>query len=481
MSPKAPASPKTRKNKRAAAPAAPSKTTNGNQPAGAVLSRVSVSPAPPGTGVPAKSVSGGKLKSDDLHISSFQNMMTQFDEAARRLNIDPQALELIKLPRRSVIVQLPVQMDDGTFKMFTGYRVQHSIMRGPGKGGIRFHPDVTLDEVQALAAWMTWKCAVVGIPFGGAKGGVICNPEKMSKAELERLTRRYTADLMDEIGPEKDVPAPDVNTDSQTMAWIMDTFSMHARHTVTSVVTGKPIELGGSRGRREATGRGVLFCIREAAKHLKLNLNGATVAVQGFGNVGSVSADLLAKDGAKIIAATDVHGGVYNPAGLDLPKLLEHIRKSSNKSVAGFPGSKPINNEELLTLPCDILIPAALENQITAENARLLRCKILAEGANGPTTPEADKILDKNGVFIIPDILCNAGGVTVSYFEWVQDRMGFFWEEDEVNNRLERIMRRSFADVLKLAVEHKVNMRIAAFMLAIKRVWDAMVLRGVYA
>jgi len=407
--------------------------------------------------------------------------MKQFDEAARRLNINPENLEIIKQPRRSVIVQLPVQMDNGSFKMFTGYRVQHSIMRGPGKGGIRFHPQVTLDEVQALAAWMTWKCAVVGIPFGGAKGGVVCDPEKMSRGELERMTRRYTADLMDELGPEKDVPAPDVNTDSQTMAWIMDTFSMHARHTVTSVVTGKPIELGGSLGRREATGRGVLFCVRDAAKHLKLDLKGARIAIQGFGNVGSVSADLLAKDGAKIVAVTDAHGGIQNPAGFDIPKLLDFVHKSANKSVAGFPGAKPISNEDLLTMECDVLIPAALENQITGENAADVRCRILAEGANGPTTPEADYILHKKGVFIIPDILCNAGGVTVSYFEWVQDRMGYFWEEDDVNRRLERIMRRSFQDVLALSVEHQVNMRIAAFMLAIKRVWDAMVLRGVYA
>ncbi len=422
-----------------------------------------------------------RLASDDLHISSFKNMMTQFEEAARRLSIDPKYVDLIKLPRRSVTVQLPVQMDNGTFKMFTGYRVQHSIMRGPAKGGIRYHPEVSLDEVQALAAWMTWKCAVVGIPFGGGKGGIVCDPEKMSRGELERLTRRYTADLMDEIGPEKDVPAPDVNTDAQTMAWIMDTYSMHVRHTVTSVVTGKPIELGGSCGRREATGRGVLFCVQEAAKHLKLNLRGARIAVQGFGNVGSVAADLLAKEGAKIIAVTDVHGGVYNPSGLDMPKLLEYVKKSPNKTVAKFPGSRPITNEELLKLECDVLIPAALENQITGENAREIRCRILAEGANGPTTPAADAILDKMGVFIIPDILCNAGGVTVSYFEWVQDRMGLFWEEDEVNSRLDRIMRRSFADVLKISLEHKVNMRIAAFMLSIKRVWDAMVMRGIYA
>ncbi len=465
MSPKAPAFPKTAKkgnstNRKSSKAARTAASSNNAKPAAANHKRVT---------------------SDDLHISSFQNMMMQFEEAARRLSIDPRYVDLIRLPRRSVIVQLPVQMDNGTFKMFTGYRVQHSIMRGPAKGGIRYHPDVTLDEVQALAAWMTWKCAVVGIPFGGAKGGIACDPEKMSRGELERMTRRYTADLMDEIGPEKDVPAPDVNTDAQTMAWIMDTYSMHVRHTVTSVVTGKPVELGGSRGRREATGRGVLFCVQEAAKHLKLNLRGARIAVQGFGNVGSVAADLLAKEGAKIIAATDVHGGVHNPNGLDVVKLLDYVHRSANKTVSKFPGTRPITNEELLKLECDVLIPAALENQITEENARLLRCKILAEGANGPTTPAADDILDKMGVFIIPDILCNAGGVTVSYFEWVQDRMGLFWEEEEVNSRLDRIMRRSFADVLKISMEHKVNMRIAAFMLSIKRVWDAMVMRGIYA
>jgi len=420
-----------------------------------------------------------RLKSTDIQISSFQNAMTQFDQAAKRLRLDPSWLEMIKQPRRSVIVKLPIQMDDGSFKVFTGYRVQHSIIRGPAKGGIRYHPDVTLDEVSALAAWMTWKCAVVGIPFGGGKGGITCDPTKLSKGELERLTRRYTAELIDVLGPESDVPAPDVNTNEQTMAWIMDTYSMHARHTVTSVVTGKPLDLGGSLGRVEATGRGVLFTIREAARHLGINMEGATVAVQGFGNVGSVATDLLYDDGCKIIAVSDVRGGIYNRNGIDIKKLLLHAKKT--RSVVKFPGTKPISNQELLELDCDILVPAALENQITEENAPRVKAKILAEGANGPVIPQADKILDKKGVFVIPDILCNAGGVTVSYFEWVQDRMGFFWSEEEVNRRLEEIIKKAFADVLQISCTKKVNMRIAAFMLAIKRVLDVFMKRGVYA
>jgi glutamate dehydrogenase (NAD(P)+) len=326
---------------------------------------------------------------------------------------------------------------------------------------------------------MTWKCAVVGIPFGGGKGGIICDPTKMSMSELERLTRRYTADLIDVIGPDSDVPAPDVNTNEQTMAWIMDTYSMHARHTVTSVVTGKPLALGGSAGRREATGRGVLFCVREAAKRLGMNLKGAKVVVQGFGNVGSVAADLLAKDGAKIVGVSDVGGGVANPEGLDLPALFAHL--AAKKTVAGFPGGTPVEGKKLLEIPCDILIPAALENQITQTNAGRIRARIIAEGANGPTTTQADKILNKAGVMVVPDILANSGGVTVSYFEWVQDRQGYFWREDEVNQRLEQIMVQAFNDVSAVAEEHKVSLRVAAFMLAIKRVVDAIQLRGVYA
>ncbi len=412
-------------------------------------------------------------------LNPLENARLQFEEAAVRLKLDPSFIQIIKEPRRATIVKLPVQMDDGSFRVFTGYRVQHSIIRGPAKGGIRYHPDVTLEEVMALAAWMTWKCAVVGIPFGGGKGGVACDPSKMSKGELERLTRRYTADMIDVIGPESDVPAPDVNTNEQTMAWIMDTYSMHARHTVTSVVTGKPLALGGSAGRREATGRGVLFVVREAAKRLGLAIQGAKVVVQGFGNVGSVAADLLAKDGALVVAASDVQGGIQNPKGLDVPALLKHV--AAHRTVVGFPGSTPVDGKKILEIPCDILIPAALENQITNANAGRISARIIAEGANGPTTPQADKILNKAGALVIPDILANSGGVTVSYFEWVQDRQGLFWHEEEVNTRLERIMVDSFHEVAKMADEHKVSFRIAAFMLAIKRVVDAIQLRGVYA
>ncbi|HEY2923735.1 MAG TPA: Glu/Leu/Phe/Val dehydrogenase [Candidatus Eisenbacteria bacterium] len=412
-------------------------------------------------------------------LDPLENARLQFEEAAQRLKLDPSFVQIIKEARRATIVKLPVQMDDGTFRVFTGYRVQHSIIRGPAKGGIRYHPDVTLDEVTALAAWMTWKCAVVGIPFGGGKGGIACDPSKMSLGELERLTRRYVADLIDVIGPESDVPAPDVNTNEQTMAWIMDTYSMHARHTVTSVVTGKPLELGGSAGRREATGRGVLFVIREAAEKLGMSLDGAKVVVQGFGNVGSVAADLLAKDGALLVGVSDVKGGVQNPQGLDLPALMRHL--GEKKTVAGFPGGTPVEGKKILEVPCDILIPAALENQITHVNASRISARIIAEGANGPTTHQADKILNKAGVMVIPDILANSGGVTVSYFEWVQDRQGYFWREHEVNERLEHIMVTAFRDVARMADEHKVSLRVAAFMLAIKRVVDAIQLRGVYA
>jgi glutamate dehydrogenase (NAD(P)+) len=412
-------------------------------------------------------------------LDPLENARLQFEEAAARLKLDPAFIQIIKEPRRATIVKLPVQMDDGSFRVFTGYRVQHSIIRGPAKGGIRYHPDVTLEEVMALAAWMTWKCAVVGIPFGGGKGGIACDPAKMSRAELERLTRRYVADLIDVIGPESDVPAPDVNTNEQTMAWIMDTYSMHARHTVTSVVTGKPLALGGSAGRREATGRGVLIVTREAAKRIGLSLKGARVVVQGFGNVGSVAADLLAKEGALIIAVSDVQGGITNPKGLDIPAVIAYAAK--RKSVVGFSGSTPIDGKKMLELPCDILIPAALENQITHSNAPRIQARIIAEGANGPTTTKADKILNKAGVTVIPDILVNSGGVTVSYFEWVQDRQGLFWPEEEVNDRLEHIMVNAFRDVAQMAEEHKVSLRVAAFMLAIKRVVDAITLRGVYA
>ncbi len=418
---------------------------------------------------------GANLQKD---LNPLANAERQFDEAASRLKLEPGIREIIRRSRRATIVSLPLQMDDGTFRVFTGYRVQHSIVRGPAKGGIRFHPNVTLNEVEALAAWMTWKCAVVNIPFGGGKGGIACDPAKLSRGELERLTRRYAADLSDLFGPESDVPAPDVNTNEQVMAWIMDTYSMHERRTEYAVVTGKPLAVGGSLGRREATGRGLLFCVRQACRHLGLPLQGARVAVQGFGNVGSVSADLLARDGARILAVSDVTGGVHDPAGLDVAALLDYV--ADKRGVKGFPGGRPLT-APIVEYDCDILIPAALENQIAQENAARVKAKVVAEGANGPTTPDADQILEKKGVFVIPDILCNSGGVTVSYFEWVQNRQGFYWPEREVNERLEHTMNTAFEDVLKLSLEHRVNMRVAAFMVAIKRVVDVIMLRGVYA
>jgi glutamate dehydrogenase (NAD(P)+) len=411
-------------------------------------------------------------------LNPLANAERQFEEAASRLNLPAGIKEFIKKPRRTTIVSLPVVMDDGTVRMFTGYRVQHSITRGPAKGGIRYHPDVTREEVEALAAWMTWKCAVVNIPFGGGKGGVVCDPDKLSKAELERLTRRYAADLADVFGPESDVPAPDVNTNEQVMAWIVDTYSMNVRRTEYAVVTGKPLEVGGSAGRREATGRGLLFCVREACAHLQLPLAGARIAVQGFGNVGSVSADLMTKDGARLVAVADVTGAIHNPSGIDLPALLRYA--ADHRGIKGFPGAQPLTTP-IVEYDCDILVPAALENQITAENAERVRARIVAEGANGPTTPDADQILTANGVFVIPDILCNSGGVTVSYFEWVQNRMGFYWPEREVNERLEHTMVEAFRGVLAKSLEHRVNMRVAAFMVAIERVVKVIMLRGLYA
>jgi glutamate dehydrogenase (NAD(P)+) len=363
--------------------------------------------------------------------------------------------------------------------VFTGYRVQYNITLGPAKGGIRYHPDVSLDEVTALAAWMTWKCAVAHIPFGGAKGGIVCDPSKMSRRELEALTRRYVAEIIDLIGPEKDVPAPDVNTNDQVMAWVMDTYSMHVGHTATAVVTGKPIEMGGSLGRREATGRGVMIVTREAAKHLGLDIQRATIAVQGFGNVGSVSADLLAKAGAKIVAVTDWKGGVYNPKGLDIAKLIDYVHE--HKTVEGFPGADHLDNDKLWPLDVDILIPAALENQITMENAPSIKAKIVTEGANGPTTPDAHRHLHERGVFVIPDILANSGGVTTSYFEWVQDRYGYFWEEEEVNTRLEKKMCVAWDAVLKTSIKYNVDLRTASYIVAIQRVGTVTKMRGMYA
>ncbi len=418
-------------------------------------------------------------KTGTIPISVFDNVMKQFDAAAKKLQIDQSVLEFIKMPRRSTIVNLPVRMDDGTYQMFRAYRVQHSIARGPAKGGIRYHPDVTLDEIQALASWMTWKCAVVNIPFGGGKGGVICDPHEMSEGELERLTRRYVADMIDLFGPDDDVPAPDVGTGPQIMAWFMDTFAMRENRSVPAVVTGKPIKMGGSRGRVEATGRGVMICTREAAKHLKLNLKSATAAVQGFGNVGSVSAKLLHELGVKFTHVSDEYGAIFNAKGIDIEGLVKHREKT--KSIVKFPGCKRVKRESVLFAKVDILIPAALENQITEINAGQVRCRILAEGANGPVTPEADKILKKNKVFVIPDILCNAGGVTVSYFEWVQNKIGYFWTEEEVNRRLEEKMVPAFEDVLKVSLENKTQLRIGAFMLAISRVMEVVKLRGIYS
>lgn len=419
-----------------------------------------------------------KYKSITISVSTFDNCMKQFDLAAKLLHIDKGLLEFLKYPRKSVTVKLPVRMDDGSFKMFTGYRVQHSIVRGPSKGGVRYHPDVDLDEVQALASWMTWKCAIADIPFGGGKGGIICDPRSMSMGELERLTRRYTAACLDIFGPETDIPAPDVNTNEQTMAWIMDTYSMHAQHTVTSVVTGKPVILGGSRGRREATGAGVVINTREALQHLNIDPTSATAAVQGFGNVGSVTAKHLVKLGVKVTHVCDVYGGLYNKNGIDIDALIKYVEKK--KKIVGFKGAKPLNKNKLLFTKVDILVPAALENQITGKNAHRVIAKIVAEGANGPVTPEADVILQKNNVFVIPDILCNSGGVTVSYFEWVQDRTGFFWPEAEVNMRLEQFMTNSFKNVLDVALENKVHLRVAAFMLAIQKVVEVVNLRGIY-
>ena len=414
----------------------------------------------------------------DKEFNPWEAQAARFDIAAKKLNLDEGLFRVLRYPNREIIVHIPVLMDDGHIEVFTGYRVQHSMARGPAKGGIRYSPDVTLDEVRALASWMTWKCAVVNIPFGGAKGGIICDPKKMSMGELERMTRRYTAELVEFIGPEKDVPAPDVNTNEQVMAWIMDTYSMHMRQTVNAVVTGKPLNIGGSRGRREATGRGVMIVANEAMKKLGM-ASGARVIVQGFGNVGSNAAKLMNDAGYKIIGIAEFDGGLYNPNGIDVDKLVEHRLRTG--SVTGFKGAEAHDSGELLIKDCDILIPAATENVITSKNAENVKAKIIVEGANGPTTAIADEILQKKGVFIIPDILANAGGVTVSYFEWVQDRQGYFWKESVVNEQLENIMVESFDDVVRYAETHNVNNRIAAYMLALDRVAFTIKQRGIYA
>lgn len=419
-------------------------------------------------------------ESEEL-LNVYQNAEARFEIAAKKLGLEQGIYRYLKYPSKEITLYIPVGMDSGALEVFIGYRVLHSTVRGPGKGGIRFAPDVSIDEVRALAAWMTWKCAVVNIPFGGAKGGIICDPGKMSRGELERVTRRYTAELANWLGPERDVPAPDVGSGEQTMAWVMDTFSMHAGQATTAVVTGKPIELGGSRGRKEATGRGVMICCDKALTKLGIKKQGCRVVIQGFGNVGSMAADLMHKAGYKIVGLADIDGGLYNENGFDIPKVIDWVY-NQRKALQEFPaGGAKMSSKEVLFQPCEIAIPAAIENQITERNANRVQAKILCEGANGPTTSQADDIIDAKGIFIIPDILGNAGGVTVSYFEWVQDRQGFFWRESEVNERLLDIMESSFDSVVEYAEAHKVNNRIAAYMVGIDRVARALKLRGIYA
>ncbi|MGK2850469.1 MAG: Glu/Leu/Phe/Val family dehydrogenase [Candidatus Limnocylindrales bacterium] len=412
------------------------------------------------------------------HINAWEVAQRQFDLAAERLNLDPGMRLVLREPRREFTVHFPVHMDDGSVSVFTGYRVQHNLGRGPAKGGIRYHQDVSLDEVKALAMWMSWKCAVVGIPYGGGKGGVIVDPKQLSQKELEGLTRRYFTEIEVLVGPEKDIPAPDVNTNAQIMAWMMDTYSMHAGHTVPGVVTGKPISLGGSEGRNEATARGTVFCIIEAARHRGLVLDKTRVAIQGFGNAGSIAARLISAEGATVVAVSDSTGGIHAPGGLEISKVISW--KQEHGTVQGFPGATDITNAEVLEVDCEILIPAALENQITSHNAGNIKAGLIAEAANGPTTPDADDILFKAGKFMIPDILCNAGGVTVSYFEWVQDLNRDHWSETVVNEKLREIMVRAFSEVLAVARREQCNMRTAAYLLAVKRVADAMELRGLY-
>jgi glutamate dehydrogenase (NAD(P)+) len=418
-------------------------------------------------------------QSVDNEINPWLSAAARFDEAAARLGLDEGLCKVLRTSALELKVAIPVQLDDGRLEVFTGYRVQHSIVRGPSKGGIRFAPDVTLDEVRALAAWMTWKCAVVNIPFGGGKGGVICDPDVLSPGELERITRRYTAEIMDIIGPERDVPAPDVNTNSQTMAWIMDTYSMHKRQTCTAVVTGKPLDLGGSRGRTEATGRGCMIVTIQALRRFGLDPAHTRVIVQGLGNVGGMAAKLMARAGFKIVCIIEYDGAVYNPHGLNIEALMKH--RHDTGSITGFPEAEDIDRDEALYLDCEVFLPAAKENVITSANADRIKAKIICEGANGPTTSEADAILAEKKIFVIPDILANAGGVTVSYFEWVQDRQGYFWNEQLVNGRLEEIMVNSFRDVVGYADKHAVHNRLAAYMLAIDRVAFALQTRGIYA
>jgi glutamate dehydrogenase (NAD(P)+) len=420
-----------------------------------------------------------KTVSLEQEMNPWEAQAARFDFAAQKLNLDEGVWKILRYPQREIIVHIPVAMDNGALEVFTGFRVQHSIARGPAKGGVRYSPDVTLDEVRALASWMTWKCAVVNIPFGGAKGGIIVDPKKLSLSELEKMTRRYTAELIEFLGPEKDVPAPDMGTNEQTMAWMMDTYSMHMRQTVTAVVTGKPINIGGSRGRREATGRGVMIVCDEALRKFEMSRESTRVIVQGFGNVGSNAAKLMQDAGYKIIGIAEYDGGLFNRHGINIDDLLQH--RDRNKTIVGFPDAEAADPKELLLADCDILIPAATENVITSQNAAGIKAKIICEGANGPTTASADEILADKKVFIIPDILANAGGVTASYFEWVQDRQGYFWKESAVNEQLEFMLREAFEEVVHFSETHSVNNRIAAYMLAISRVAHTIKLRGIYA
>lgn len=409
----------------------------------------------------------------------FESMMERFEIAARILGLEDGAYQYLKNPTKQIITAIPIQMDDGKIKVFEGYRVIHNDVLGPSKGGLRFAPDVNLDEMKALAAWMTWKCAVVNIPFGGAKGGIVCDPASLSQGELERLTRRFTANLLDVFGPERDIPAPDMNTNEQVMAWVMDTYSMHMKATARAVVTGKPLILGGSLGRREATGRGVMIITMAAMTKKGLDVKNSKAVVQGFGNVGSVTAELLYKQGMKIIGLGDINGSIYSSRGLNIPEVLKYFAK--NKVLTGYPESEAISHEDLLELKCDVLVPAAKEDQITKHNAGKLRCQIIVEGANGPTTAKADPILQEKGILVVPDILANAGGVTVSYFEWVQDRMGYFWTLDQVNSRLENMMQEAFNNVYFHAEKYKQTLRLGAYLLAIDKVANTLKIRGIYA
>jgi len=411
-------------------------------------------------------------------LNPFEIAQRQFDTAAEKIGLDDGMREVLRNPKRQLIVSIPTLMDDGSVKVFEGFRVQHNIARGPAKGGIRYHPKVTIDEVKALASWMTWKCATVNIPYGGGKGGVTCDPKRMSRGELERMTRRYASEISIIIGPDRDIPAPDVYTDSQTMAWIMDTYSMTMGYSSLGVVTGKPMSMGGSAGRNEATARGTLFCIREACQVIRRPLRGATVAVQGYGNAGAIAARLLRDDGARVVAVSDSKGGTYSSRGLDLAAVDDH--KAKTGSLVGLKGAERITNDELLEVKCDILVPAALENQITLKNAARIRARIVGEAANGPTTPGADRVLKDHGIFVIPDILCNAGGVTVSYFEWAQNLQGFFWDEAQVNKELERFMKRAFHEVHQTSRVHKTDMRTAAYILSVGRVAEATRVRGLF-